>query len=52
LLLQKFPNRPPFRVVEVESAPASDTVAALETATKISGAREPPIGSSAETAKS
>lgn len=44
LLLQKFPDRPPFRVVELASAPASETVAALENAVKPGGARQPPIG--------
>jgi Icc-related predicted phosphoesterase len=45
LLLQKFPDRPPFRVVELPSAPASEGAAALETAAKAAGARQPPIGS-------
>lgn len=44
LLLQKFPDRPPFRVVELASAPASETVAALENAVKPGAARQPPIG--------
>jgi Icc-related predicted phosphoesterase len=45
LLLQKFPGRPPFRVVELPSAPASETAAALESATKSGGIRQPPISS-------
>jgi len=40
LLLQKFPGRPPFRVVEVASTPASETVAALETAVRAARAAE------------
>lgn len=51
LLLQKFPGRPPFRVVELEAAPASETAAALEVAAKSGNARQPPIGSSAQTIK-
>jgi Icc-related predicted phosphoesterase len=47
LLLQKFPDRPPFRVVEVASAAASETAAALEGAVKAAGMRQPPIGSAA-----
>jgi Icc-related predicted phosphoesterase len=49
LLLQKFPGRPPFRVVEVASGPASETAAALETAvrTAVTGVNQPPIGSAA-----
>jgi Icc-related predicted phosphoesterase len=47
LLLQKFPDRPPFRVVEVPSAPASETEAALQNAAKSAGTRQPPIGSDA-----
>jgi Icc-related predicted phosphoesterase len=48
LLLQKFPGRPPFRVVELEASPASETAAALENAAKTGGMRQPPIGSTAE----
>jgi Icc-related predicted phosphoesterase len=47
LLLQKFPGRPPFRVVEVAEAPASETAAALESAVKAAGVHQPPIGSTA-----
>src|SRR6185312_6160153 len=47
LLLQKFPGRPPFRVVEVAAGPASETAAAMETAVKVAGAHQPPIGSAA-----
>lgn len=50
LLLQKFPDRPPFRVVELPEAPASETTAALESAVKSAttgGVRQPPIGSTA-----
>ncbi len=46
LLLQKFPDRPPFRVVEIAAAPASETAGALESAAKSPGVRhQPPIGS-------
>jgi Icc-related predicted phosphoesterase len=48
LLLQKFPGRPPFRVVEVPAAPSSETAAALENATKPQGVRQPPIISTAD----
>ncbi len=48
LLLQKFPGRPPFRVVEVVAAPASETTAALENATKLKGSRAPPILTAAD----
>jgi hypothetical protein len=51
LLLQKFPGRPPFRVVELEAAPASETAAALEIAAKSGSALQPPIGSSTQSAK-
>ncbi len=51
LLLQKFPDRPPFRVVDVAAAPASETVAALETATRAHTVRQPPIGSNSGAAK-
>jgi Icc-related predicted phosphoesterase len=44
LLLHKFPGRPPFRVIEIPSGPASETAAALETAAKPTGIRHPPIG--------
>ncbi len=50
LLLQKFPDRPPFRVVEVAAAPASETATGLEMAAKAAkgaGMRQPPIGSKA-----
>jgi Icc-related predicted phosphoesterase len=47
LLLAHFPDRPPFRVVELPSSPASDTAAALENAAKPSSIRQPPIGSPA-----
>jgi|HubBroStandDraft_5_1064220.scaffolds.fasta_scaffold01892_6 Icc-related predicted phosphoesterase len=47
LLLQQFPDRPPFRVVELAASPASDTAAALENAAKPSSIRQPPIGSAA-----
>jgi Icc-related predicted phosphoesterase len=48
LLLQKFPGRPPFRVVELPAGPASDTAAALENAAKPQGTRHPPIISSGD----
>jgi Icc-related predicted phosphoesterase len=48
LLLQKFPGRPPFRVVEVAAAPASETAAALENAAKFPGVRQSPIVSTAD----
>ena len=51
LLLQKFPGRPPFRVVELEAGPASETAAALEVAAKSGSARQPPIGSTGQTLK-
>jgi Icc-related predicted phosphoesterase len=44
LLLQRFPDRPPFRVVELAASPASETAAALENAARPSGALQPPIG--------
>jgi hypothetical protein len=44
LLLQRFPGRPPFRVVEIPSAPPSETAAALMSAMHPCGARKPPIG--------
>jgi Icc-related predicted phosphoesterase len=44
LLLQRFPDRPPFRVVELAASPASETAAALEKAARPSGALQPPIG--------
>jgi Icc-related predicted phosphoesterase len=51
LLLQKFPGRPPFRVVEVVASPTSDTIAAMESAVKGAGLRQPPIGSAAQAAE-
>jgi Icc-related predicted phosphoesterase len=48
LLLQQFPDRPPFRVVELEASPASETAAALESAARPSAVRQPPIGSAAQ----
>jgi Icc-related predicted phosphoesterase len=48
LLLAKFPDRPPFRVVELDVAP---TATALETASMAAGARQPPIGSTAAVVK-
>src|ERR1700722_20222285 len=48
LLLQQFPDRPPFRVVELAASPASDTAAALESAARPSSVRQPPIGSAAQ----
>jgi Icc-related predicted phosphoesterase len=48
LLLQQFPDRPPFRVVELAASPASDTAAALENAARSSAVRQPPIGSPAQ----
>jgi len=45
LLLQKFPDRPPFRVVELAESPASETTAALENAAKMANGLQPPIGS-------
>jgi hypothetical protein len=50
LLLRKFPDRPPFRVLEVAAAPASETAAALESAAKSGAVRQPPIGSNASAA--
>jgi CelD/BcsL family acetyltransferase involved in cellulose biosynthesis len=43
LLLQKYPDRPPFRVVELPAAPPSDTEAALVNARRNAGARQPPL---------
>jgi Icc-related predicted phosphoesterase len=45
LLLQKFPDRAPFRVVEIPSAPASETAAALEAAAKSADTHKPPVSS-------
>jgi Icc-related predicted phosphoesterase len=39
LLLQKFPDRPPFRVFEIPSAPPCHTASAAHTA----GTRQPPL---------
>jgi Icc-related predicted phosphoesterase len=47
LLLQQFPDRPPFRVVELEAS-ASEMTAALESAVRPSALRQPPIGSAAQ----
>ena len=44
LLMQRFPDRPPFRVVELAASPASETAAALESAARPSSALQPPIG--------
>lgn len=43
LLLQKFPDRPPFRVVELPEAPPSETEAALSNARQKAATRRPPI---------
>jgi Icc-related predicted phosphoesterase len=43
LLLQKFPGRPPFRVVEIPASPPSETAAALESASQPGAPRQPPI---------
>jgi len=48
LLLQKFPGRAPFRVVEVAVGSGSETAAALENAAKFPGVRQPPITSTAD----
>jgi Icc-related predicted phosphoesterase len=48
LLLQQFPDRPPFRVVELAASPASETAAALESAANPATVRQPPIGSTAQ----
>ena len=48
LLLQQFPDRSPFRVVELGASPASETAAALESATRASAVHQPPIGSAAQ----
>jgi Icc-related predicted phosphoesterase len=50
LLLQKFPGRPPFRVVEIAESPASETAAALESAVRSAPTRQPPIGSNSHDA--
>lgn len=43
LLLQKYPDRPPFRVVELPEAPPSETEAALRNARETAGSKRPPI---------
>ena len=43
LLLQKYPDRPPFRVVELPAVPPSETEAALMNARQTAGAKKPPI---------
>jgi len=43
LLLQKYPDRPPFRVVELPAAPPSETEAALMNARQTAGAKKPPL---------
>jgi hypothetical protein len=43
LLLQKYPDRPPFRVVELPEAPPSETEAALLNARQTAGSKRPPI---------
>jgi Icc-related predicted phosphoesterase len=43
LLLQKYPDRPPFRVVELAEAPPSETEAALSNARQTAGSKQPPL---------
>lgn len=43
LLLQKYPDRPPFRVVELPEAPPSETEAALVNARQTASSKQPPI---------
>ena len=43
LLLQKYPDQPPFRVVELPEAPPSETEAALVHAREAAGTKRPPI---------
>ncbi len=43
LLLQKYPDRPPFRVVELPEAAPSETEAALVNARQTAGSKRPPL---------
>ena len=43
LLLQKFPDRPPFRVVELPAVPPSETEAALISARQTASSKQPPL---------
>jgi hypothetical protein len=43
LLLQKYPDRPPFRVVELPEAPPSELEAALTHARQSAGSKQPPL---------
>jgi len=43
LLLRTYPDRPPFRVVELPEATPSETEAALANARQTAGGRQPPI---------
>ncbi len=43
LLLQKYPDRPPFRVVELPESPPSETEAALSNARQTAGSMRPPL---------
>ena len=43
LLLQKYPDQPPFRVVELPEAPPSETEAALLNARQTAGSKRAPI---------
>jgi len=43
LLLQKYPDRPPFRVVELPEAPPSETEAAMLNARQKASTKRPPI---------
>ncbi|HEV2271088.1 MAG TPA: metallophosphoesterase [Steroidobacteraceae bacterium] len=43
LLLQRYPDRPPFRVVELPEAPPSDTEAALSNARQTASSKRPPL---------
>jgi hypothetical protein len=43
LLLQKYPDRPPFRVMELPEGPPSETEAALANARQTAGSKQAPI---------
>jgi len=43
LLLQKYPDRPPFRVVELRAVPPSETEAALLNARQTAASKKPPL---------
>lgn len=43
LLLQKYPDRPPFRVIELPEGPPSETEAALSNARQTAGSKQAPM---------